>query len=1287
MNVNIFRWSLNTRIAIISLAIFLSGIWVLAFYTGNLLRNDMQNLLSDHQFSSVSLVAANINKVIYGRLLVLEKVAQKITPDILGNAASIQTFLENSPALDTLFNAGTFVTRIDGTSIASTSHSLGRADAGSLDRDYIIAAIKEGKATVGRPVINKQQIPVFSMAAPILDSQGVIIGALVGITNIEKPNFLNSFTDANYGKSGDYMIVAPQHRQIVITTDKKRIMELLPAPGINPFIDRAIQGFEGSGITTNPQGVQVLVSTKSIPVAGWYVAATLPTTEAFGSIESMHQRLMLAALILTLLAVGLTWWFIKNKQIDALLENQVEEQAKELRWTNRYEQFRSHVLELLAGDKSLPVILEAIVQGVERLHPEMICSILLLDREGKHLGNGVAVSLSDTFNTAIDGMEIGMGVGSCGTAAFTGERVIVDDIATHPYWAAAKKLAARNGLGSCWSQPIRSSSGRVLGTFAIYHHDACSPTEHEITLIEQSANLASIAIDKSNATETLRDSEQRFRSFVENVNDILFSLTPSGKFLYVSPQWKDVFGYEISETIGQPFLPFVHPDDVAECVEFTQHLIATGKKNNGVEFRMRRKDGTYLWYKSKASHIKDIVTGRYSLVGITRDITANKLAEKQIQDQLHFMELLIETIPLPIFYKNSSGVYSGCNNAFCNYLGRPKEMIVGHTVFDIAPTDLANIYHEADLELIRRNDKQVYESKVKSLDGLLHDVIFYKAAFTNIDGTPAGLIGTILDITERKQAEERLQQFNESLERRVFERTVALENSEKTIGKLLQTTDQGIYGIDLDGCCTFINRAAMQMLGYQLAEECVGRNMHDLIHHCYHSSGLTYPEADCALCHTMTTGLDVKITDPVLWRKDGTSFPAEYSSHTIIENGIMSGAVVTFSDVTESKKLKDQLQQSQKMEAVGQLAGGLAHDFNNVLSIINGYCSLLEMEMEQNETQKEYLDKILGASNRAGELTRSMLAFSRTQVMKSEVQNLNTVVTKVGNFVEKIIGENIQFTTIIKEANLPVYVDEGQIEQILINLSNNARDAMPHGGKLEITTESILMDASFIAAHGFGNPGRFAVITVSDTGTGMDEATTKKIFEPFFTTKDIDKGTGLGLAMVYGITKQHNGYVDVYSEPGHGARFMIYLPIIVMGSPKSDINTVVYQELWAGTETILIAEDDANVREFMNKALTRFGYQVICAVDGQDAVNTFKENADTIQLIIMDMIMPNKSGKAAYDEIKQIRPEAKALFSSGYSARIIEQQGELGSNAEFISKPVQPAEFLKKVRELLDRHV
>jgi two-component system cell cycle sensor histidine kinase/response regulator CckA len=512
---------------------------------------------------------------------------------------------------------------------------------------------------------------------------------------------------------------------------------------------------------------------------------------------------------------------------------------------------------------------------------------------------------------------------------------------------------------------------------------------------------------------------------------------------------------------------------------------------------------------------------------------------------------------------------------------------------------------------------------------------------------------------------------------------LAVEDSardKKQLRLLLENSCDVLFTLDAEGCFVFASATWERYFGYPVSD-ILGASFVSLVHPDDVSPFFEYLQKTLSGTYSrISPPYRVKHADGS-WRWFETNGMPYFDANGTL---LFTGAA---HDITERRILKEQLIQAQKMEAVGELAGGLAHDFNNVLSIINGYCCLLQMEInqEQNDPQKEYLERILDASGRAGELTHSMLAFSRTQVINPQNQNLNMIVSNVGTFVKKIFREDIHFKSVIKDASLTVHVDGGQIEQLLINLANNARDAMPDGGELTIVTDLLNMDASFVSAHGFGEPGKYAVITVSDTGKGMDGATRKKIFEPFFTTKEVGKGTGLGLAMVYGIVKQHNGFVDVSSEPDQGASFFVYLPIVGLGAADPDVKTAAAGETSAGTETILIVEDDADLRELMHKMLTKLGYRVILAVDGQDAVEKFRDNTDSIQLVIMDMIMPRKSGKQAYDEIRQIKPNARALFSSGYSAKIIQQQEELGEYAEFISKPVHPAALLRKVREILDK--
>ena len=383
--------------------------------------------------------------------------------------------------------------------------------------------------------------------------------------------------------------------------------------------------------------------------------------------------------------------------------------------------------------------------------------------------------------------------------------------------------------------------------------------------------------------------------------------------------------------------------------------------------------------------------------------------------------------------------------------------------------------------------------------------------------------------------------------------------------------------------------------------------------------------------------------------------------------------------------LEEQLRQSQKMEAVGQLAGGVAHDFNNVLQVISGYGNLMKMGDKLNDQQKEEIDHILSAAEKAAQLTKGLLAFSRKQVMALTQVNLNDIIENVKKFLVRIIGEDIQLKTITYENRLKVYADLGQIEQVLINLATNARDAMQKGGLLTIETGFQAIEASNVHEFDRSEPGRYAVMTISDSGSGMDKETCKRIFEPFYTTKEIGKGTGLGMAIVYGIIKQHNGFINVYSEPGQGTTFRIYIPICETEPDEPEEKVLLVAPPQGGTETILLAEDDVDVRKLVVSILTRFGYDVIQAVDGQDVIDKFATHKDSVSMILMDMIMPKKNGKEAYEEIMLIKPNVKILYSSGYTADFIQNRGVSEEGIELIMKPVQPMELLRKVREILDR--
>jgi len=440
-----------------------------------------------------------------------------------------------------------------------------------------------------------------------------------------------------------------------------------------------------------------------------------------------------------------------------------------------------------------------------------------------------------------------------------------------------------------------------------------------------------------------------------------------------------------------------------------------------------------------------------------------------------------------------------------------------------------------------------------------------------------------------------------------------------------------------------------------------------------------------------------------LRRTDPNAVPKTYETRLVDKTGNIKDVLVIASiipgtkksvasllDITDRKhseeereKLQAQLRQAQKMEAVGQLAGGIAHDFNNMLTAIIGYSTLLNMGLKEDDSLRRFADQILAVSEKAAKLTHSLLAFSRKQIINPRPVDLNEILKGAEILFTRLIGEDIEFKTIQSIHKLVITADKGQIEQVLMNLIINAGDAMPEGGSLTISTEPFTIDGEFIDVHGYGKIGAYALISILDTGEGMDEKTRGRIFEPFFTTKEVGKGTGLGLSIVYGIIKQHEGYIDVYTAPKQGTTFNIYLPltedkIVIEKSeiPPSNIR---------GRETILLAEDDKDVRGLMKGFLEEYGYRVIEAVDGADAINKFIRFKESIQFLLLDVIMPKKNGKEAFEKIQMMKPGIKALFMSGYSDDIIHKKGILEKRLTLIMKPVSPTDLIRKIREVLDK--
>jgi PAS domain S-box-containing protein len=548
-----------------------------------------------------------------------------------------------------------------------------------------------------------------------------------------------------------------------------------------------------------------------------------------------------------------------------------------------------------------------------------------------------------------------------------------------------------------------------------------------------------------------------------------------------------------------------------------------------------------------------------------------------------------------------------------------------------------------------------------------------------------GNLGSRVDVARQKDEISQLgNSFNAmaaTLERQINERKQAEEaliRSEEKYRALFEESKDLIFMSTPGGTYLDMNPAGLELLGYSSKEELFTVDITNDI--------FVYPDQRSTYQTILREKGYVKDFEITMKRRDGKQLTV-LSTATVVKN--KNGDVIAYRgiqrDITEHKRLEQQLLQAQKMEAVGQLAGGIAHDFNNILTAIVGFGNLLKRKLGSGAglKEKEYVEQILAAAERAADVVRSLLTFSRKQVMDPQQVNLNDVVKRFEKLLSRIIGEDIEVEMLLAPGDVIGLVDAGRIEQVLMNLATNARDAMTRGGKLTISTEMVAIDDLFVREHGYGKPGPYALISVSDTGAGMKPETLKKIFEPFFTTKETGKGTGLGLAMVYGIIKQHEGYITVSSKPGVGTTFRIYLPAATVPGERC-VKQTVSPVLRDGTETVLVAEDDAQLRELTEHILSQSGYKVILARDGEEAMTLFRESKDDIQLVILDVLMPKKSGYDTYVEMKRIRPDIKSIFFSGYTADRIRQDNLHLGQINLLLKPVAPEDLLVKVRTVLD---
>jgi PAS domain S-box-containing protein len=792
------------------------------------------------------------------------------------------------------------------------------------------------------------------------------------------------------------------------------------------------------------------------------------------------------------------------------------------------------------------------------------------------------------------------------------------------------------------------SGDQLLGVINLYVKEGHVRTPREEDFLKAVAKTFAGTIGRMRTEEGLRKSEQRYRTLFNSANDAILIADLSGRILQVNEVACERMEYGEAELVGKSLRDIDTPEMAERVSERIHDLRLSGRS----VFRSAHvsKSGAIIPVEVSSRIIEYGAVP--AILSMVRDIAERTQAEHDLLASETRYRRLFESAKDGILILDAdTGQIVDVNPFLIELLGFPHEYFLGKRLWEIGLFKDIVASEEAFLELQKKGYIRYDDLPLETGEGRRIDVEFVSNVYL-VDSAKV-IQCNIRNITERKRAEAEL----------------------RKLSMAVSQSPASIVITDLLGNIEYVNQTFTENSGYTL-EEVRGQNPRLL------KSGETSPEEYELLWKTITSGRD--------WhgefhnkRKDGTlSWERAFISPIRDSNGTITNFLGFKENITQQKSLEAQLHQAQKMEAVGQLAGGVAHDFNNILQGMVGYSSLLLDLLPEHDETHEFAEEIFQGAERAAGLTRQLLAFSRRQVLEMEDLELCEVVHGMTKMIRRLIGEDIEVAVMDGRGVGVVHADRGQMEQVLLNLCINARDAMLEGGVLTIGTENVVLDDGYCNVHTWASPGRYVLLSVTDTGCGMDTETQTHIFEPFFTTKALGKGTGLGLSTVYGIVRQHQGMVQVYSEVGLGTTFKVYLPNVEPTASTVEVKAV--ERARGGTETILLAEDDQALQTLAARILESAGYTVLRASDGKEALDVFEQHAAAIDLCLLDVVMPKMGGKAVYDVLRQQHPHLPFLFSSGYSMDVIHTGFVLKEGIELIQKPYAPEALLRRVRHVLD---